>query len=65
MKITEIRTFLMHAGAPNLKTWAADGSFGTQAYSKNLTRHAQLAVREGRSPTRASPASASARAGRA
>jgi galactonate dehydratase len=37
MKITEIRTYLMHAGAPNLKTWAADGSFGTQSYSKNLT----------------------------
>ena len=37
MKITEIRTYLMHAGAPNLKRWAADGSFGAQSYSKNLT----------------------------
>jgi galactonate dehydratase len=37
MKITAIRTFLMHAGAPGLKNWAADGSFGAQSYSKNLT----------------------------
>ncbi|MFO0292923.1 MAG: hypothetical protein ACK51F_06245, partial [Rhodospirillales bacterium] len=37
MKITGIRTYLMHAGAPNLKRWAADGSFGAQSYSKNLT----------------------------
>ena len=37
MKITEIRTYLMHAGAPNLRKWAADGSFGTQSFSKNLT----------------------------
>jgi galactonate dehydratase len=37
MKITEIRTYLMHAGAPNLRRWAADGSFGTDAFSKNLT----------------------------
>jgi galactonate dehydratase len=37
MKITDVRTFLMHAGAPSLKAWAADGSFGTEAYSKNLT----------------------------
>ena len=37
MKITEIRTYLMHAGSPSLKRWAADGSFGAQTYSKNLT----------------------------
>ncbi|TCR62995.1 mandelate racemase/muconate lactonizing enzyme family protein [Bosea sp. BK604] len=37
MKIVDIRTFLMHAGAPNLKSWASDGSFGTQQFSKNLT----------------------------
>jgi galactonate dehydratase len=37
MKITEIRTYLMHVGAPSLKSWAADGSFGVQSYSKNLT----------------------------
>ncbi|MFO1149988.1 MAG: mandelate racemase/muconate lactonizing enzyme family protein [Alsobacter sp.] len=37
MKITEIRTYLMHAGSPSLKTWAADGSFGHQTFSKNLT----------------------------
>ncbi len=37
MKITDIRTFLMHVGAPNLKTWASDGSFGTESFSKNLT----------------------------
>lgn len=37
MKITDVKTFLMHAGAPNLKSWAADGSFGTQTYSGNLT----------------------------
>ncbi|WP_406855509.1 mandelate racemase/muconate lactonizing enzyme family protein [Alsobacter sp. KACC 23698] len=37
MKITDVKTFLMHAGAPNLKSWAADGSFGTQSYSGNLT----------------------------
>ncbi len=37
MKIVDIRTFLMHAGAPSLKSWASDGSFGTQQFSKNLT----------------------------
>ena len=37
MKITDVKTFLMHAGAPNLKSWAADGSFGTQTFSGNLT----------------------------
>ncbi|GGH29323.1 galactonate dehydratase [Alsobacter metallidurans] len=37
MKITDVKTFLMQAGAPNLKSWAADGSFGTQSYSGNLT----------------------------
>lgn len=37
MKIVDIKTFLMHAGAPSLKNWAADGSFGTQEFSKNLT----------------------------
>jgi galactonate dehydratase len=37
MKITAIRTYLMHAGAPSLRAWAADGSFGAQSYSKNLT----------------------------
>ena len=37
MKITGIKTFLMHAGSPSLKRWAADGSFGTQSFSKNLT----------------------------
>lgn len=37
MKITAIKTFLMHAGSPSLKSWAADGSFGTQQFSGNLT----------------------------
>ncbi|MBM3601000.1 MAG: mandelate racemase/muconate lactonizing enzyme family protein [Alphaproteobacteria bacterium] len=37
MKITGIKTFLMHAGAPDLRRWAADGSFGKQTFSKNLT----------------------------
>ena len=37
MKITEVKTFLMHVGAPSLKSWASDGSFGTQTYSGNLT----------------------------
>ena len=37
MQITDVKTFLMHAGAPSLKSWAADGSFGTQTYSGNLT----------------------------
>lgn len=37
MKIVDIRTFLMHAGAPSLKSWASDGSFGTQQFSKNPT----------------------------
>jgi galactonate dehydratase len=37
LKITDIKTFLMHAGAPSLKSWASDGSFGNQAFSKNLT----------------------------
>jgi galactonate dehydratase len=37
MKITEVKTFLMHAGAPSLKSWASDGSFGTQVFSGNLT----------------------------
>jgi galactonate dehydratase len=37
VKITEVKTFLMHVGAPSLKSWASDGSFGTQTYSGNLT----------------------------
>ena len=37
MKITGVKTFLMHAGAPSLKRWASDGSFGTEGFSKNLT----------------------------
>ena len=37
MKITDVKTFLMHVGAPSLKSWASDGSFGTQTYSGNLT----------------------------
>jgi len=37
LQITDVKTFLMHAGAPSLKSWAADGSFGTQTYSGNLT----------------------------
>lgn len=37
MKITDIRTFLMHVGAPDLKSWAADGSFGHQSYGGNIT----------------------------
>jgi len=37
MKIVDIKTFLMHAGAPSLKSWASDGSFGAQQFSKNLT----------------------------
>jgi galactonate dehydratase len=37
VKITDIKTFLMHAGAPQLKSWASDGSFGTQVFSGNLT----------------------------
>ena len=37
MKIIEVKTFLMHVGAPSLKSWASDGSFGTQTYSGNLT----------------------------
>jgi galactonate dehydratase len=28
MKITDVRTFLMHVGAPPLDKWASDGSFG-------------------------------------
>ena len=47
MKITEIRTYLMHAGAPNLRKWAADGSFGTQTLLEEPHGHPQLAVREG------------------
>jgi galactonate dehydratase len=37
VKITDIETFLMHVGAPSLKSWASDGSFGAETYSKNLT----------------------------
>jgi galactonate dehydratase len=37
MKITAVKTFLMHAGSPQLKSWASDGSFGTQVFSGNLT----------------------------
>jgi galactonate dehydratase len=37
VKIIEVKTFLMHVGAPSLKSWASDGSFGTQTYSGNLT----------------------------
>jgi galactonate dehydratase len=37
MKIVDVKTFLMHAGAPQAKAWAADGSFGKQSFSGNLT----------------------------
>jgi len=37
VKITDVKTFLMHAGSPQLKSWASDGSFGTQVFSGNLT----------------------------
>jgi galactonate dehydratase len=37
VKIIDVKTFLMHVGAPSLKSWASDGSFGTQTYSGNLT----------------------------
>ncbi len=37
MKITEIRTYLMHSRRAEQEGWAADGSFGTQGFSKNLT----------------------------
>jgi galactonate dehydratase len=37
MKITGIRTFLMHVGAPKPRDWASDGSFGGQSYSKGIT----------------------------
>ncbi len=37
MKIARIETFLMHAGAPGLKAWASDGSFGVDSVSKGLT----------------------------
>ena len=36
MKITDIKTFLMHVGAPQPKAWASDNAFGTQARSESV-----------------------------
>ena len=32
MKITDIKTFLMHVGVPAPKAWASDNAFGSQSY---------------------------------
>jgi galactonate dehydratase len=37
MKITDIKTFLMHVGAPAPKAWASDNAFGSQSYSPGIT----------------------------
>lgn len=37
MKIVDIRTFLMQVDAPNLRSWASDGSFGHGKSKKGLT----------------------------
>ncbi len=37
MKIVDIRTFLMQVDAPNLRSWASDGSFGHEKSKKGLT----------------------------
>lgn len=37
MKITDIKTFLMHVGAPDLKAWASDNAFGSDTLSKGIT----------------------------
>jgi galactonate dehydratase len=37
MKIVDIRTFLMQVDAPNLRSWASDGSFGHAKSKKGLT----------------------------
>ncbi len=37
MKITDIKTFLMHVGAPDLKAWASDNAFGSQEVSKGIS----------------------------
>jgi galactonate dehydratase len=39
MKILEIRTYLMQVGAPPLKAWAADGSFGSHRPEKASSRN--------------------------
>ena len=36
MKITDIKTFLMHAGSPEPKAWASDNVFGVQEVSKGI-----------------------------
>ena len=37
MKITAIKPFLMHVGAPQPKAWASDNAFGSQSYSAGIT----------------------------
>ncbi len=37
MRIVDIRTFLMQVDAPNLRSWASDGSFGHEKSKKGLT----------------------------
>ncbi len=37
MKIVDIKTFLMQVDAPNLRSWASDGSFGHDKSKKGLT----------------------------
>ncbi|MCX7225976.1 MAG: mandelate racemase/muconate lactonizing enzyme family protein, partial [Burkholderiales bacterium] len=37
MKITDIKTFLMHVGVPAPKAWASDNAFGSQSYSPGIT----------------------------
>ena len=37
MKISDIKTFLMHVGAPDLKAWASDNAFGSDTVSKGNT----------------------------
>ena len=37
MKITAIKTFLMHVGAPQPKAWASDNAYGSHTYSPGIT----------------------------
>jgi hypothetical protein len=65
MKITAIKTFLMHVGAPQPKAWASDNAFGSQSYSKPASPAPATGCSSRSTPTRASTASASVPAGRA
>ena len=37
MKITDVKTYLMQAGAPEPKAWASDAAFGAERFSSGIT----------------------------